>query len=104
MQATLSFKIGEVSVNRSRLRWCLCKQAELDNGESIKALRRFNDLLRDLPADSWGVQAFHPCHALSKRMQTRHVCRNLDGPPVQTFSQSDLSQWWPTVVCVQRGS
>ena len=30
-------------------------QDELDNGESIKALRRFNQLLRDVPADSWGA-------------------------------------------------
>jgi hypothetical protein len=29
-------------------------QAELDNGESVKALRRFNRLLSNLPADSWG--------------------------------------------------
>lgn len=29
-------------------------QAELDNGASVAALRRFNDNLRSLPADSWG--------------------------------------------------
>ena len=29
-------------------------QAELDNGASIAALRRFNDLLANLPAGSWG--------------------------------------------------
>lgn len=28
-------------------------EAELDQGESIKALRRFNDNLRNLPADKW---------------------------------------------------
>ncbi|CAL8465016.1 g4551 [Coccomyxa elongata] len=28
-------------------------EAELDNGESIRALRRFNDLLQNLPAQSW---------------------------------------------------
>ncbi len=30
-------------------------QAELDCSESVKALRRFNDLLQNLPADSWGA-------------------------------------------------
>ena len=38
-------------------------QAELDSGESIKALRRFNQLLRDVPADSWGASlALPPVH------------------------------------------
>lgn len=31
-------------------------QAELDNGAAIAALRRFNDNLAALPADSWGAQ------------------------------------------------
>ena len=31
-------------------------QAELDGGESIQALRRFNKLLRELPADGWGAR------------------------------------------------
>ena len=29
-------------------------QGELDNGAAVAALRRFNDLLANLPADSWG--------------------------------------------------
>jgi hypothetical protein len=29
-------------------------QAELDQGASIAALRRFNDNLRAIPADRWG--------------------------------------------------
>ena len=29
-------------------------QADLDNGESVKALRRFNRLLSNLTADTWG--------------------------------------------------
>ena len=33
-----------------------CTQAELDNGISIAALRRFNDNLRALPADQWGAR------------------------------------------------
>ena len=38
-------------------------QAELDNGESVKALRRFNRLLSNLPADSWGEGLPTEAHA-----------------------------------------
>lgn len=34
-------------------------QAELDNGASIAALRRFNDNLAALPAHSWGALKGH---------------------------------------------
>jgi hypothetical protein len=37
-----------------------CAQAELDGGESIQALRRFNQLLRELPADGWGERPLPP--------------------------------------------
>ena len=32
-------------------------QSELDNGASIAALRRFNDNLSSLPADTWGERS-----------------------------------------------
>jgi hypothetical protein len=35
-------------------------QAELDNGAAIAALRRFSDLLANLPADSWGEGQLPP--------------------------------------------
>lgn len=39
-----------------RARSCLyLLQAELDNGAAVAALRRFNDNLAALPADSWGA-------------------------------------------------
>ena len=38
-------------------------QAELDNGESVKSLRRFNRLLSNLPADSWGEGLPTEAHA-----------------------------------------
>ena len=37
----------------------LALQADLDNGESVKALRRFNRLLSNLPADTWGETQCH---------------------------------------------
>lgn len=38
-------------------------QAELDNGAAIAALRRFNNLLAALPAESWGERR---CRTLPK--------------------------------------
>jgi hypothetical protein len=43
-------------------------QAELDNGESVKALRRFNRLLSNLPADSWGEGPSAEAHAEQGRV------------------------------------
>ena len=43
-------------------------QAELDQGASIAALRRFNDNLRALPAESWGQ-----C-SCGKRVCTAFMC------------------------------
>ncbi len=38
-------------------------QADLDNGESVKALRRFNRLLSNLPAETWGKGQRQHCIA-----------------------------------------
>ncbi len=43
----------------------LALQANLDNGESVKALRRFNRLLSNLPADTWGEHQPKHCIASS---------------------------------------
>jgi len=40
-------------------------QAELDNGASVRALRRFNDNLRSLPAQGWGAR-----RALRRRLRS----------------------------------
>ncbi len=58
-------------------------QAELDNGASVRALRRFNDNLRCLPAQGWGApraprrwrrslpQPCMPAHAAAVPASTR---------------------------------
>lgn len=58
-------------------------QAELDNGASVRALRRFNNNLRNLPAQGWGA-----LNVLRQRI-----------PAIDVFCQS--SAWWHVVLCQQ---
>lgn len=48
---------------RRRRSWSPPLQAELDNGAAVAALRRFNDNLAALPADSWGARGGHSAAA-----------------------------------------
>jgi hypothetical protein len=42
-------------------------EAELDNGAAIEALRRFNENLKNLPADRWGEPTRKACNAAASR-------------------------------------
>lgn len=63
-----------------RARSCLyLLQAELDNGAAVAALRRFNDNLAALPADSWGASTSTAglVHAVDCRAGCRQAARAL---------------------------
>ncbi|KAL4444936.1 hypothetical protein ABPG77_003986 [Micractinium sp. CCAP 211/92] len=45
-------------------------EAELDNGAAVAALRRFNDNLRSLPADSWDAKLRPVMHELAYNLES----------------------------------